>query len=283
MVAVTEPDLEELTDELYVATPPEFVARRDHLAAQARAAGDGALAAAIKALRRPTVGAWYLNVASRAGLRSLRDLLALGDSLRTASEEGDFVVLRDLAKRRGPLVTEVVRELTSLLRAQGTAATPAGLDEVRATLAAALADPEVAEQVESGRLDRPHSYGGFGEVMVLPAGEPPARPRKRPLPGAGTDDAAARRDAEEAQERERIALAERELAGAEAELADATARRADAEVEVAELGERIASLTRQLAAAEHELRLAQAEVKDATADEKSASRRVDVARRAVRG
>ena len=84
--------------------PSDFVARRDELAKQARGDGDRELAAAIKALRRPTVGAWYVNLASRAGLTSLRELLDLGRELRETQAAGDFAALRDLAARRGPLV-----------------------------------------------------------------------------------------------------------------------------------------------------------------------------------
>lgn len=62
------PGLDTAIEELYAGYPAAFVARRDELAKQARASGDRSLAAAIKALRRPTVGSWYLNVASRAGL-----------------------------------------------------------------------------------------------------------------------------------------------------------------------------------------------------------------------
>ena len=59
--------LEATSDELYASAPTEFVARRDALAAEARAAGDRGLAAALKALRRPSVGAW--TTGRRSGAR----------------------------------------------------------------------------------------------------------------------------------------------------------------------------------------------------------------------
>jgi hypothetical protein len=276
MVPVTEPDLDALTDELYDVPPTEFVARRDQLVAQARAAGDRGLATTIKALRRPTVGAWYLNTGARAGLGSLRDLLGLGEKLRDAQAAGDFAALRDLAKRRGPLVSDVVRELTVLLRARGAAATPAGLDEVRGTLAAALADPDVAEEVESGRLDRAHSYGGFGELTVgLPA--PASKPATAPTVASEGMDAAAR--AAEQAERERVEETRQELRAAEADQAELATRRAEAEVEIRLAKDRVAALTDQLAAARHELKVAEVELTDAANDEKDAHRRVERARR----
>ncbi len=81
MVGMTEAQgLDAVSAELYGGAPADFVARRDELAKQARADGDRELATAIKALRRPTVGAWYLNLAAAAGLTSLRELLDLGGS-----------------------------------------------------------------------------------------------------------------------------------------------------------------------------------------------------------
>lgn len=282
MDPVTEPDVDALTDELYLVRPTDFVARRDHLVKRAREAGDRDLAAAIKALRRPTVGAWYLNCAARAGLVSLRDLLALGQRLRAAQAGGDFASLRDLAGQRSRLVADVVRDVTALLAEQGTAATPAGLDEVRSTLAAALADPDVADQVESGRLDRAHVYGGFGELLAVPPGAPGPRDVKAAAATGPTDDPGARRAAEEA-ERQRLAEARRELADAESALADVSRRRAEVEQETQDLAERIASLTGQLNAAKHELAVVEAERKDAVAEEQRATRRVERARRTVEG
>ncbi|MDQ7992879.1 MAG: hypothetical protein AAGC63_17105, partial [Propionicimonas sp.] len=156
MTPAIEPDSS--VDELYAHPPAEFIGRRDELATAARAAGDSAAAARIKALRRPSVGAWYLNVAARDGLTSLRELLRLGSQLRQAQAAADFGTLRELATQRGPLVGRVVRDLTAHLAQRGTRATAAGLDEVRATLASALADPGVADQLTTGRLDRAHRY-----------------------------------------------------------------------------------------------------------------------------
>ena len=68
-------DLVAATQGLYAGAPSDFVAHRDALAKQLRASGDRALAAAVKGLRRPSLGAWYLNVASHDGLTSLQEWL----------------------------------------------------------------------------------------------------------------------------------------------------------------------------------------------------------------
>ena len=269
---------QDVADELYAGPPAEFVARRDELARQARAAGDRTLAAALKALRRPSVGAWYLNTAARAELGSLREVLAFGEQLRAAQSSGDFGTIRDLAPRRGQLVNDAVREMTALLTQHGTTPTAAGLDEVRATLASALADPDVAAQVGSGRLDRPHTYGGFGELSPIPA--PPSRPADTTADVAPAGDAGdARRTAAALAERERRAEeARRELHDAEANLEQVRSRKADLEDEVRAARSRVEELLAALEAVRHEATVAEAELAHVASEEESALGRVEAAR-----
>lgn len=271
-----EPELASLTDELYAGPPAEFVARRDELVKQARAAGDRALAARIRALRRPSVGAWYLNTAARAGLTSLRELLHLGEQLREAQAGGDFAGLRELAQSRGPLVSRVVRDLGAHLAQVGTVATAAGLEEVRATLASALAEPEVAEELQRGRLDRPHHYSGFGQLPVAPS-TPAAEPSavgEEPAATVGKDpaepDAGAARAEREA--------AERELAAAEADLAAASADRAAAEERTNTARTRVETLADELARAREDLHDLEVELAAAAEAEQLSGRRVERAR-----
>ncbi|MDP8988077.1 MAG: hypothetical protein M3N11_06985, partial [Actinomycetota bacterium] len=53
-------------DQLYELEPRHFVAARDRLVRELRAAGERQAAAAVKGLRRPTVVAWALNQVARA-------------------------------------------------------------------------------------------------------------------------------------------------------------------------------------------------------------------------
>lgn len=156
-------------DDLFAGDPSGFVAARDALAKSLRAAGDREGAAAVKALRRPSVAAWYVNIAARASLVSLREWLALGASLRAAQADPDMDRVRSLASGRAALENRVVRDLTAHLGALGVAVSAPAIDEVRATLRAALADESAADLVSSGRLERALSYGGFGEVDLSAA------------------------------------------------------------------------------------------------------------------
>jgi len=241
--------LDAVSTELYKGAPADFVARLDELVKQARSDGDRELATAIKALRRPTVGAWYLNVAAAAGLTSLRELLELGRQLRVTQSAGDFAALRDLAARRGPLVSRVLRDLTAHLARVGVAATSSGLDEARNTLGAALADPAVDAQVRAGRVDRAHSYGGFGEVEMAVA--PPATTTSTTAKGSATDDAAAAKG--------QLAAARRELAAAERERFAIESRSKEAGSTVRAARKRVESLESELDRAREALSKAEEE------------------------
>jgi hypothetical protein len=277
-----ESDLRALTDELYARPPAEFVARRDELARAARASGDRELAAQVKALRRPSVGAGYLNSGVRAELGALAEVMELGRRLRDAQAGGDFAALRELGSRRGTLVAAAMRELGAHLVVAGVSATPAGLDEARTTLSSALADPEVAAELAAGRLDRPHVYAGFGDAsgwaVVTPA---PARPsRDRPEAAAAEAAGAAQRAAEDAR-RAAEDVARQELEEAEADLAASADDHEAAQDAATAAADRVGVLTSALAEAKEALRAAKDELSEATTRQTAARRRVERARHGV--
>lgn len=288
MDGVTDvPGLDAATEELFVGSPAAFVARRDELAKQARASGDRALAAAIKALRRPTVGAWYLNVASRAGLTSQWEFLRLGRQLRQAQAAGDVAALRALAVRRVPLESRVLRDLAGHLAHLGVTATPAGLDEARVTLSAALADPAVDALVTAGRLDRPYVYAGFGvlDMGSLQATGQAANQRDV-VAGQRQEDEEAERLAAAAAEAARRAIeqdaARRELAAAEHELAALTPRKEAAEASAKDAHDRAASLTSELVRAQAAVSAAEDLAVELQVEEKAINLRIDQARGLLR-
>ncbi|GAB3969300.1 hypothetical protein V1634_20870 [Plantactinospora veratri] len=156
----------DLVERLYAAPPDGFVAARSEAVAAARAGGDPATAREIAKLRKPTVAAWLVNLLALRRPELMAELVELSAALRGAQRELRGDRLRELsAQRRG-----VVGALVGQARALAEEADPrlaAGklpLAEVEATLNAALADVEVAEQARSGRLVRATSYAGFGEV-----------------------------------------------------------------------------------------------------------------------
>lgn len=161
--------LDAAAERLYAGEPASFVSARDAEVKAARAAGDRALATAIGKLRRPSTAAWYVNVAARAPLLSLREWLTLGSSLREAQQAWQTPRVRELSQGRAALENRVIRDLTVHLGTLGVTASQSALLEVRNTLRAALADAAASDAVAAGRLDKALSYGGFGEVDLSSA------------------------------------------------------------------------------------------------------------------
>jgi len=156
--------------DLYALPPEEFTAARD-AAVQ--------LDPTLKALRRPTVSAWLVNLLVRREPALVEQLLSLGVQLAQAQRSGAAGALRDLGAQRRALVEAVAGRSLELGARRATTATRA---EVVGTLEAALADADSAAAVRSGRLVRPLSYAGFGEVDLAGAVAPAGRPTRRRPP-----------------------------------------------------------------------------------------------------
>ena len=143
---------DDVLDELYTAPPERFVAARDEAVPAARRARDRRTAEAIGKLRKPTVAAWLVNLLARRRPELVDELLALGDALRTAQHELRGEQMRELSGQRRAAIGGLLGQARQLARESGRAGREAlPLDEVEATLTAALAEPEVAEAVRRVR------------------------------------------------------------------------------------------------------------------------------------
>ncbi len=94
--------------ELYQGDPEEFMARRGELVAQAREAGETAVAKQIGALRKPTRSAWVVNRLVRADPEVTARLAALAAELRDGGLDGGRI--RELTAARARLVDELTRQ-----------------------------------------------------------------------------------------------------------------------------------------------------------------------------
>jgi hypothetical protein len=222
--------------ELYGADPEEFTRRRGELAATARSAREPAVARQIAGLRKPTRSAWMINRLVRSDPDAAAGLATLGEELRAAEQSGDGARMRESSQARRELIATLVPRA---LAASGEYNPPAALrEEITATFSAALADPEVAEQIQHATLLRPARRVGFGTVQPpeLALVPPPSAARPAALPAGKTRAAAPgrgrrRSQAEADPERRRAqAEAERERRRAEAE-AERERRRAEAEAQ----------------------------------------------------
>ena len=93
-------DLEADIDRLYGVPLDEFVAERDQLAKRLNKEGDREAGARIKALRKPTVGAWALNQAVRRRRKETAALLATGERLREPRTRCSRAATRPSCARR---------------------------------------------------------------------------------------------------------------------------------------------------------------------------------------
>ncbi|MFC1415715.1 hypothetical protein [Streptacidiphilus cavernicola] len=279
-------DVDQVADELYGLLPAQFTAARDAAAAQARKDGEPDAAARIKALRRPTLGAWLADLLVREHPDEVRALLELGAGLRAAQDALDGPELRELTARRRSVVS-------ALSRQAGQAATRAGLSvgegprqDLEDHLQAVLADQELADAFATGRLSSTRGAAASGSAALsasAPTRSPgaarsPAATSSPAAPDPAAERAAARRQAEadrRAEARRRRAEAEQDAKQAQA--AAVAARRAldRATAQRERLRRSIADLTARLQQARDEERKAATAVR-------SARSRVETTDRAAR-
>ena len=184
MTAENRPGVESVeevegVDHLYEVKPGKFVAARDQLAKQLQASGDREAAAAVKALRRPTVVAWAVNQVVRSHAEALGELEEATSAVQRAQEAavgGDPDgpgELREAARRRRELLSTLAHVATDL-------AGPAHQDQVTATIDAGTLDPDAAPLFRRGRLTTELSApAGFGLDAI--SGPVPPLPPLSPL------------------------------------------------------------------------------------------------------
>ncbi|WP_226362399.1 hypothetical protein [Pseudonocardia sp. ICBG1142] len=182
-------------DLLYRVPPEDFVAARAAAVARARAEADTDSARAIAAARRPTRAAWLANLLVDDARDEVEGLLALAPVLADAQRSLDGAALREVSAQRTRLVGALARRAAALGRAAGARVDPGLERDVRWVLESALADPELADRVRSGRLERYERHSGFGPLAEPDSG-PPA-PRTSP-PHTSSPPTSTDRDAEPA-------------------------------------------------------------------------------------
>ncbi len=265
-------DVDEVADELYGLDPSEFVEFRTARVAQARAEGDKALAAAIGKLRKPTTVGWLVNLLARELPEEIAGVLQLGVALRDAQRHLSAADLRTLTTQRQQLVRALAKRAGGFAADRGREVPEDALREVGQTLHAAMADPEVGEQVRIGRIITAASYSGFGPAgLSVVGGKAPVRAVPKPKPAETVDRKAAARDE----------LADADAAVTRAHDAATAARRAaeEATATLAEVDERIDSLRAQLDRAENERQFARSAEKAAAEQIRQVEREVDRAER----
>lgn len=275
-------ELQHVADQLYALKPEEFSAARDAAVRQARADKKTTLARELGKLRKPTQSAWLVNLLWRDQPDVMEQLFELARELGRAQADAAGPVLRELTAQRRQLESALARQAAGLAQTAGVHVSDAVMRETQETLGAAMAQPEVAEEVRSGRLVKPASYAGFG---VLPASGPAKTPPKEPIDlqaaqrarksSAEQAEAERRAEAQRRGEEARQALERAQAALAEqARAVEAAARRRD------DLRQQLTALREQLQRLESQVETAEGEAKTATNDREVAERAAAEAREA---
>jgi hypothetical protein len=269
-------------DDLYGLPLERFVTERTALARGLRRAGNRDEAAAVAALRKPSVAAWAVNQLIRTQRQAVADLFRAGDALRQAQAEvlagrAGAAGLRAASERERTSVDALVDAAGGLLSSGGHELGQATLDRVAETLHAAALDQDARGLVGDGRLERELRHVGLGTPGALsgaraarpePAGPSPAGRSElaKPSRAAGESAAEVKRLARERQEaRKRAAAAERQ--------ARQDVARADRTVNAAEGRRRRAVET--LRQADEELARARADAQAAAEVHRQAARRLE--------
>lgn len=208
-----EDDLLAEAERLYALPVGEFTAERD-ARAKALRGEERELSDAVRALRRPTLAAWVVNLLVRVEHAQVAQVVEVGQALRVAQEGLAGEELRALTRQRRQLTAAVTGRARAVAGSRGVRVTDAVADQVEATLTAAILDPGCAAAVRSGLLVSALAATGVDPVAVadavaVPAAlghvaapavpEPPAEPR-RPELHVVVDESAREREREAARE-----------------------------------------------------------------------------------
>jgi hypothetical protein len=284
------PMIDEATS-LFREPPESFIASRDALAGRLREEGRADDAAAVKALRKPTLLAWALNQLAARDPDGVTALADAGAELRAAqraavSSERSAGRLKEATETRRAAVARLAVSARGVLSEAGRPS-DAHADALGAALEAASVDDGAAAALRSGTFDRPPERpAGFGDVLGLSLvatgrGEEATTPATPPTgarggtgrrssvtagAGAATDERAIlkaevsklRRDRDAAARKAGTARGRadgfaRELAGAKERLEKIAAKHADAETRAKTEERAVARAERALAKAQERL------------------------------
>jgi hypothetical protein len=242
-------DVEQAVAEVYGGPLDGFVARRDALVKQLRAAGRADDAGRVKALRKPRLNAWAL------------DALATADPSEAERLASAVAALAEAQSGRGevrPATTQLRTVVNEFAAGAARQAAEAGHTVDPSNLVPALlvvaGEPEALADLRAGRLVDIPTASGMGLLAVAPPGasaEVTLRAVPDLAPGGPRGEGP-----ERPADRKAVAAAQRRLDDAEA-----TVDSARSEVETAEAA--VGDATADAEAAEERLRQAESDVREA--------------------
>ncbi|MEU0031342.1 hypothetical protein [Streptomyces sp. NPDC006335] len=260
-------------DELYTTPPGEFVARREELAAAAKAAGNTDDARRIHTARRPTLAAWAANILLRSQPHESRQFLELGQALREAYRTLDAPEINELTEQRRRIVAALSRQAAQLAEEAGHRLSESARQGVENTLRAVLTDPDAAARWAGGRLE-----GALTPPSDFPGTAPPTGTADKPRGTAAPRPTARTRAKNELAERRRQRQELLDHARSAAEetaqrLRKARAQEAEAEAAWQRARDRHDQARQQVSTAEQQLEQAHEELQRAEREQQAAEER----------
>lgn len=233
---------------LYGLALGEFTSQRDERA-KALKAEDRELSEQVKALKKPSLAAWVLNLLVRREPDQVAQLVNVGAALRDAAASLDAAQLRALTAQRRQLTAAVTTVARRHALAEGQKVTESVAEEVEGTLTAAMVSAPAAEALQSGLLVRAFTTTGVDELdptayVAVPdalghvASSVPATLHAVPDPS----EAERKREAKRA-----LSVAEKELRMAKEALTKAEVRHRGAQAQALQVESELDELRRKLA------------------------------------
>ncbi|WP_020123675.1 hypothetical protein [Streptomyces canus] len=268
-----ERDVEAVLDELYTTPPADFVARREELAAAAKAADQVDDARRIHAARRPTLAGWAANLLLRSQQQESRQFLELGQALREAYRTLDAVGINELSEQRRRIVAALSGQAAQLAQEAGHRLSDQVRQDVESTLRAVLTDQDAADQWAGGRLE-----GALTPPSDFPGTAPPTGPAHKPRRETTPQPSARTRAKNELAERrrqreERLDHARTAAEEAAQRLRDARREAAEAEAARQHARDGHDQARKLVSAAEQQLHQAQRELQRADREQREAEER----------
>ncbi len=167
-------DLEDIARELYALSPQEFTAARNAQVARLRSHGDRELSEEVRRLRRPSAGAWVLNLLAREHADEVEPVVALGARLREAMGVLGAAELRALDQQRRELTRAVAARAADHAAAAGQPVNAQVRGAVEESLRAGMVDEPAGRALLTGLLTETFTSTGLdpvdlGRVLAVPA------------------------------------------------------------------------------------------------------------------
>lgn len=264
-----------IAEALYAGLPEEFTPARTD-AEKAAKKEDRELAASIKALRKPSIGAWAVNQLVRREADQIDQVLTLAQSLRDAAAALDGEELRALTQQRRQLVSALTTRARQLALESGIRLTETVADQVTDTLTAAMLDEGAAAACRTGLLVTTLAATGVDDTdwsafVALPEA---MGTRAKRVDHAGTpalhvvpDNRAVKREAA----RERLKEAEADVTAAQRAGKNAEKQLRTLNAQQLQIQSRLDELQRQVSVAEEELTILDDQIEDMEAEQTEAA------------